>query len=165
MNRIARHFPAPGLTFGLSLALCLSIACVAAFAAKESARDIESRYQRERASCVDGHSQQAPEPCLREAQAARAQAQRQGLDEAGTDYGANAVLRCARLDEAMRADCEARMRGQGTTSGSVGGGGIYRELITREPAADGAARGAVPPAASPMPTPPSTGRPGDSPRP
>jgi hypothetical protein len=162
MNRIARLFPAPGLIFGISLALCLSVACVAAFAAKESARDIESRYQRERASCVDGHSQQAPESCLREALAARAQAQGQGLDEAGADYGANAVQRCARLDEELRAACVARMRGQGTTSGSVGGGGIYRELITREPAEDAAARR---PAASPTPTPPSMGRPGDSPRP
>jgi len=42
-----------------------------------------------------------------------------------------------------RADCEARMRGQGTTSGSAAPGGIYRELVTRtvgpvEPAASAA---------------------------
>jgi hypothetical protein len=163
MNRFAHHFPAAGLIFGLSLALCLSVACVAAFAAKESARDIESRFQRERAACVDGRSRQALEPCLREAQAARAQAQRQGLDEAGTDYGPNAVQRCARLDEEFRAACVARMGGQGTTSGSVGGGGIYRELITREPAV-GAAPAPALPAASPPPVAPSVVRPGNSPR-
>lgn len=30
-----------------------------------------------------------------------------------------------------RNDCVARIQGQGTTSGSVAAGGIYRELVTR----------------------------------
>ncbi len=123
-----------GLTLGFSLGFCLSVASVAAFAAKESAGEIESRYQRERASCMDGHAQQALAPCLREAQAARAQAQRQGFDEDASVYGPNTTQRCEPLGPDLRAACVARMQGQGTTRGSVGSGGIYRELITREPA-------------------------------
>ena len=43
----------------------------------------------------------------------------------------NALKRCTPLPEELRRDCEARMRGAGTVSGSVEAGGIYRELVTR----------------------------------
>jgi hypothetical protein len=117
-----------------ALAIGLATAGLAAHAAKEAAADVESRYQRERAACLDGHSEQTRGPCLREAAAARAQALTGGLDTAPQDYEANAARRCAALGDAERTACLARMQGQGTTSGSVAGGGIYRELITQEPA-------------------------------
>jgi hypothetical protein len=117
-----------------ALAIGLSTGGLAAHAAKEAAADVDSRYQRERSTCLDGRSGQAREPCLREAAAARAQAHMEGLDTAPQDYESNATRRCAALGDEERTACLARMQGRGTTSGSVAGGGIYRELITREPA-------------------------------
>jgi hypothetical protein len=54
------------------------------------------------------------------------------LDESHDALLRNALKRCEPLPEQDRKDCLARMQGQGTTSGSVAGGGIYRELVTRE---------------------------------
>jgi hypothetical protein len=119
---------------GWVLLIGLATGCLAAHAAKEAAADVDSRYQRERSACLDGRSGQAREPCLREAAAARAQAHLEGLDTAPQDYESNATRRCAALGDEERTACLARMQGQGTTSGSVAGGGIYRELTTREPA-------------------------------
>ena len=45
-------------------------------------------------------------------------------------YARNALERCKALPEPDRNDCVLRMQGRGTTSGSVEGGGIYRELVT-----------------------------------
>jgi hypothetical protein len=39
------------------------------------------------------------------------------------------------LPTADREDCIARMTGQGTTTGSAATGGVYRELVTTQPAA------------------------------
>ena len=55
------------------------------------------------------------------------------IDPAPGRYARNALKRCEPLSEPDRGDCVARMQGGGTTSGSVAGGGIYRELVTREP--------------------------------
>ena len=62
----------------------------------------------------------------------------------------NALKRCVPLPDAERKDCVARMQGQGTISGSVEGGGIYRELVTREVAVPAVA---VPPEPAPPPAP------------
>lgn len=63
----------------------------------------------------------------------------------------NALKRCEPLSEPDRTDCVARMQGQGTTSGSVASGGIYRELVTRTVGVSGAvpAEPATPPAKAP----------------
>ena len=94
--------------------------------------DALARYQQDRAACMSGQSNQDRATCLREAGAAFAQAQKRGLGEDPSQYKDNALIRCQRLPDPDRIDCIARMQGQGTTSGSVGAGGIYRELITRE---------------------------------
>ena len=59
----------------------------------------------------------------------------------------NALRRCEPLRDPDRQDCVARIRGEGTTSGSVAEGGIYRELVTREVGAMPAPEPGVPPAA------------------
>lgn len=46
---------------------------------------------------------------------------------------ANALLRCARLPEFYKVDCEARVKGQGEVSGSVIGGGLVKETVTTMP--------------------------------
>ena len=100
--------------------------------------------QAERAACLFKPEGTDREACLREAAAARAEAQRGTLGNATSaeQRQQNAQDRCRPLPATEREDCLRRLRGEGTTSGSVEGGGIYRELVTRStdpPAASDAA--------------------------
>lgn len=108
------------------VALC-SLASASALASDRSA----DRYQQERAACLSGRTNQDQATCLREAGAARVEARRGGLNTPSADYMANALQRCNALPVPDRADCKARVAGYGTQSGSVEGGGIYRETVTR----------------------------------
>ena len=121
-----------------------SCACALAAATPSSTA---ARYQQERAVCTSGQSPQDRDTCLREAEAAFAEAKRGRLDDGNTQFELNALKRCAALPVGDRPACVARMQGQGTTSGSVAGGGIYREIVTAEPA--------PPPAAKPAATSPA----------
>ncbi|HUD33012.1 MAG TPA: hypothetical protein VMR43_08350 [Variovorax sp.] len=81
--------------------------------------------------------QQDRAACLREAGAARQEAQRGGLSNAGAaTEDRNALARCQLQPTADRAECEARVKGTGQTStqGSVLGGGMIRETVTPLPA-------------------------------
>jgi hypothetical protein len=80
--------------------------------------------------------QQDRAACLREAGAARQEAQRNGLTNVGPGRAdANAMARCREQPVADRADCEARLQGgaRTTTEGSVMGGGVIRETVTPLP--------------------------------
>ena len=46
---------------------------------------------------------------------------------------ANALQRCANLPALYKADCEARVKGEGQVSGSVIGGGMVKETVTTMP--------------------------------
>src|SRR5690606_848367 len=123
------HLPFSSLPRALaSAALLASMALPGAHAQTGSAAA-------ERARC-DG-VQQDTAACEREAGAARQEAQRGGLAAPGADtYGRNALERCRSQPAADRADCEARVRGGGSSSteGSVMGGGVIRETVTPVPA-------------------------------
>ena len=85
--------------------------------------------------------QQDQASCVREAGAARQEAQRGGLTSApASTYAANALARCQLQPPADRADCEARIQGTGmsSTEGSVLGGGMIRETVTPVPASEAA---------------------------
>lgn len=87
------------------------------------------------ARCDDVQQDRAA--CVREAGAARQEAQRHGLTSASpATYESNALARCRLQPPADRPDCEARVRGTGATSsgGSVMGGGVIRETVTPAPA-------------------------------
>ena len=119
------------------VAVSVSLGASAALAAPPS--DAQARYQAERATCNGGQSHQDLTTCLKEAGAAYEEAKRGRLDDGRAQYQRNALARCDVLPAEERSACHARMQGQGTTRGSVEGGGIYRELITREvPAESGA---------------------------
>jgi hypothetical protein len=108
---------------------------LSAQAAGPSAADANAAYRQEVARCNSGQSQEDRATCLKEARNAHADALRGRLDNGQqANYEANAVARCDRLPPGDKADCVARMHGQGTVSGSVDGGGIYRELVTEVPA-------------------------------
>jgi hypothetical protein len=113
-----------------AILLVVAAACPPAL----SAGDADARYAQERAVCLGGQANQDRDTCLKEAAAARDEARRGELGNGPAPYADNAGRRCDALPAAERGDCQARMQGQGTTSGSVGAGGIYRELVTREPA-------------------------------
>lgn len=103
--------------------------------AGQAAAEIEARYQRERTHCLAGLTHQDRADCLREAAAARAEARRGLLADPTppSEYLENALQRCKALPETDRAECEARVRGEGTVKGSVESGGIYRETRTLLP--------------------------------
>jgi hypothetical protein len=129
---------------GLAAALLVSAgtfwtAPAAAAGAAASEDDIEANYQRDRTLCLTGLTHQARSDCLREAAAARDEARRARLGDGQppSEYLENALKRCQRLPEADRADCEARVRGEGTQRGSVESGGIYRETRTLLPPSTG----------------------------
>ena len=74
--------------------------------------------------------------CRREGAAARAEAARGGLTSPDAEtLLRNALARCqVHRDDDARTLCERMVRGDGTRSGSVAGGGVFRELVTVEPA-------------------------------
>jgi hypothetical protein len=94
--------------------------------------DAQAAYQRDRAACMSGASNQDRATCLKEAGAALQEAKRGALDT-NTDraqFEANRLQRCDNQPAGDREDCIRRMNGEGTTRGSVQSGGIYRELVT-----------------------------------
>lgn len=134
LSPLSSHLSRPAWA---ALVLVAALGVPAALAAsKASTADALARYQRERAACMSGQSNQDRTTCLREAGAAFAQAKQGALDDGPAQYASNARQRCEKLPDEDRKDCLARMNGQGTTSGSVAGGGIYRELVTREVAVE-----------------------------
>lgn len=128
------------MTIKIGLSRCAGGVAVLAFAAatafaQGTPAEIQERYRRERAACLKSDSNQALEICLREARAAQWESRRNGLTSpAQPDLETNQRARCAPLPPADRDDCLRRMRGDGTVSGSVREGGIFRELVTVVPA-------------------------------
>lgn len=102
--------------------------------AAEKATQAQQDYQKERAHCNSGRSQQDRATCLKEAQAAYQETRRGGLNTQGdAQLSANATDRCRAQPEADRAACVARGTGTGTSDGSVHGGGIIHRTETRVP--------------------------------
>ncbi len=132
MNTDRIHVP---LTASIWLLLGVAVVGAPTWGAEAGASaDARARYQQERAVCLSGQSSQDRATCLREAAAALAEAKRGALGAGAAPLARNARQRCEPLPADDRRACEARMQGQGSTSGSVDGGGIYRELREVEPA-------------------------------
>jgi hypothetical protein len=104
-----------------------------AAAAGGNLSEAQARYQQDRAACMSGQSHQDRATCLREAGAALQEAKRARIGDGQGSYEQNQRNRCDRLQAGDRDDCLRRMRGEGTVSGSVESGGIYRELRTTVP--------------------------------
>ncbi len=90
----------------------------------------QATYKSDRAACMQGQTGQDRATCLKEAGAALQEAKRGRIDDGQAEFDRNRLLRCDKQPEADRADCVRRMNGEGTTSGSVQGGGVLRELVT-----------------------------------
>ncbi|MEK6243986.1 MAG: hypothetical protein AABM33_05740 [Pseudomonadota bacterium] len=126
------HTVIPYRSWGL--ALCATgalLSATAALAADRGSRsDAQTVYQRDRAACISGQTSQDRATCLREAGAALQESRRGRLDDGQGRFEQNRMLRCDSQPAADRQDCVRRMNDEGFTSGSVEGGGIYRELVT-----------------------------------
>ena len=90
-------------------------------------------YQQERAVCQGVEDKAA---CIREAGAALQEARGGKLADANTSFESNRIARCSYLKGDDKEYCVRRMNGEGTTSGSVQGGGILRELTVTVPATE-----------------------------
>ena len=115
-------------------ALCaagsLLVLSTAMAAGRGSQSEAQATYNSDRAACMRGNTGQDRETCLKEAGAALGEARRGNLNDGQADYERNRLSRCDQQPVEDRADCVRRMNGEGTTTGSVQGGGIYRELVT-----------------------------------
>jgi len=114
----------------LAAGLLVATASIAA----DSRSEADKLYKSDRAACMRGDTGQDRATCLKEAGAARAEARRGRLGDGEGAFERNRMVRCDPLPESDRQDCIRRMNGEGTVSGSVEGGGIYRELRTTVPA-------------------------------
>jgi hypothetical protein len=110
----------------------VSLGAAAAGPAPRAASTTDS-FAQDRAAC-DSNTVEDRAACRREAGAARVEARRGTLAQENTDFDRNRMARCdVHKNAEERAYCERRMRGEGTTTGSVEGGGILRELIVVVP--------------------------------
>ncbi|KQP43734.1 hypothetical protein [Pseudorhodoferax sp. Leaf274] len=120
----------PFAYFGLVCAFAVGAAS-AQIAAPATGIDSSGSYERERAACLNGATPQAQDTCLREAANAQADKRKGELQTQGQDQlVANAMRRCDALGGEDHAACTARVLGYGNQSGSVGGGGVIREVET-----------------------------------
>jgi hypothetical protein len=88
------------------------------------------RFEADRKACLDGKSGQVVEACMKEAGAVLAQRPDASPPVSTEQLQRNTMMRCEAQTGEDRTACVARMRGEGTASGSVSGGGILRELVT-----------------------------------
>jgi hypothetical protein len=130
----------------LACAALLSLSATAMAAPKAPASEVQARYEQDRAKCLSGETNQDKATCLHEAGAARDAAKQGKLTDGDTKYRGNAKARCDALSGDEAADCLARMKGHGTSSGSAQAGGILRETVTMEikPAAPAASAASAP---------------------
>lgn len=97
---------------------------------RDTGIDSSGNYRQEVQACLSGRTQQAKDTCLEEALNAHDALRRGELARQGENYTANALARCEPLLGEYRVACEARVMGFGSTSGSVAGGGLLREVET-----------------------------------
>jgi hypothetical protein len=96
--------------------------------------DIEARYKADIAVCNSGKSQEDKATCIREAGAAKEEAERNRLVNPNESYTKNELARCQELPADQRDLCVMQMTGKNTTTeGSVAGGGILRETTITVP--------------------------------
>lgn len=125
------HFLTPRLLGTALLALSAALLGAPAMAAGKTApQSAHARYLQQRAQCPPQRDSSARDDCLSQASTTYAATQPSLPGDDAASLQRNKLLRCAPLRGADQLDCQARMRGEGTMTGSVAGGGIYRELVT-----------------------------------
>ncbi len=98
--------------------------------AADTSIDSTGNYQQERGWCMVNTVGDARATCLKEAGAAQAEKRKGTLNVFSPNFNANAARRCDVYSGEDRLACIARVKGLGTESGSVQGGGIIRQVET-----------------------------------
>ncbi len=93
-------------------------------------------FQKERAVCLNGQSNQDRATCLNETVSARSAARAGRLEsESARTLAANAMRRCkAQPMGDERSACESKVRGEGQVSGTAAAGGVLKTMTTIEQA-------------------------------
>ncbi len=87
-----------------------------------------ARAQKE--ACLHRQSHQDQATCIKEATAVLNESRSNRTENETNNYNQNALLRCNALPDDERSACQRRINGEGSTSGSVEGGGMLREVVT-----------------------------------
>ncbi|MEQ1683537.1 MAG: hypothetical protein ABL916_07815 [Burkholderiaceae bacterium] len=132
MNTLrTRHHFLLGLFFAGALLSLPALSATPTPTPSAQAAEINVKFEQDKANCLAGKPGAARDACMREATKARTSARNAPIHDDAT-YRDNKFDRCRVLagDEAQA--CFARMKGEGSTSGSVAGGGVLREKVTIE---------------------------------
>lgn len=112
-------------------ACALALAFVPAAWSAGNVSQAQANYNKERAHCMSGQSNQDRATCLKEAGAALAEAKRSNLGTSGDNsLSSNAVARCSAQPAADQQACVQRIQGAGSAQGSVEAGGLIRSTET-----------------------------------
>jgi len=96
--------------------------------------ELTARYRQDMAECEAQQATQDLAACRLEARNALAEARRNLLSETTANlFEKNQFKRCRVFRGEDREACEARVRGEGTSTGSVQSGGILHEVVRPVP--------------------------------
>jgi hypothetical protein len=111
-------------------ALLFASLCLHAQAQAQPQDELTARYQQDLAECEAQQATQDLAACRLEARNALAEAKRNLLSDTTANlFEKNQLRRCRVFKGDDREACEARVRGEGSSTGSVQGGGILREVV------------------------------------
>ena len=100
----------------------------------QPADELQVRYQQDLAECEAQQATQDLAACRLEARNALAEAKRHLLSDTTANlFERNQFKRCRVFKGDDREACEARVRNEGTSTGSVQSGGILREVVRPVP--------------------------------
>jgi hypothetical protein len=131
MNHTHRH------VFFAAQALLCACFCLSAQAqpSPPPQDELQARYQQDLAECEAQQATQDLAACRLEARNALAEAKRNLLSETTANlFEKNQLKRCRVFKGEEREACEARVRNEGSSTGSVQSGGILREVVRPVPA-------------------------------
>ena len=117
--------------FTAQVLLCLSFCLSAQAQAPAQPQDeLTARYQQDLAECEAQQATQDLAACRLEARNALAEAKRNLLSDTTANlFEKNQFKRCRVFKGEDREACEARVRNEGSSTGSVQSGGILREVV------------------------------------
>lgn len=115
---------------GFLFSAVLAMSATAQIASGTTGIDNTGNAASELAACNNGTTQQSRETCITEVRNANAAKRAGKVDNAGGQFGANAMARCDVLSGEELIACQARVAGYGNPQGSVAGGGVIREIET-----------------------------------
>jgi hypothetical protein len=129
------HHTHPTAFFAAKVLLCTSFGlgfCGSSLAQKQAQPqdELQARYQQDLAECEAQQATQDLTACRLEARNALAEAKRNLLSDTTANlFEKNQLKRCRVFKGDDREACEARARGEGSSTGSVQSGGILHEVV------------------------------------